>query len=99
MTVEAAPDRVILDGAPLTRSMVDGVCAILADEHDKLMRCGDYTAARKIRALWLDIDLARPVSWVEDNRPIATVEPINITVRALNPRLWLAVPDRSEDAA
>lgn len=95
LTFTTGPDHVLADGARLERQQVAGLLRIWGDERDALLRIGTPQAvemARKVRSQLLDLDLAQPLAWAEDNRPIAEVRPINVVVRALDPSRWAAVP-------
>lgn len=83
---------VYLNGASMNRGQVSELLRIWGEEHDFLLRIGAVEAARVIRSLWLDLDLAQPVQWVEDNPVIPKLEPLRCVVRTLNEKLWPAVP-------
>lgn len=98
-TFQTDGDRVVMLTEHGPVNLGRDACAFLlrlwAAEMDDLLRSSspaDRIAARRLRAVWLDLDLAQPVAWIEDNQPIAKLAPLSCTIRALDPRRWPAVP-------
>lgn len=82
--------RVTLNGAPLAPPEAAQLLGILTIAHDRALREGDRMAARGVRTLSLDLMEAMRETPPEPG--IVPLRPVNITVRAIDPARWAAVP-------
>lgn len=95
MNVAFYPDasgRVTINGAPLAPPEAAQLLGIFGLAHDRALREGDRLAARSVRTLSLELMAAMDEVAPPTAPGIPPVRPVNITVRALDPARWAAVP-------
>jgi hypothetical protein len=74
----------------LSRARVAAKLEDYQQRHDEFQRRGDHEAARGIRRLSLNLDLAQPAHWLAGLEGIPVLQPITLKVSKID---WAAVPE------